>query len=156
MSALYYDQLPCALGTLTLIASDAGLRRIEHDAAQAPADAAQNSAKLKPYGDAISAYLQGKTQMLNIALDLAGGTDLQRNVWEQLAKIPFGSTISYTELAKRSHKPSAVRAVASACGKNPLPLVIPCHRVVAKDGGLGGFAWGLSAKQALLALEQAA
>ncbi len=156
MSALYYDQLPCPFGTLTLVASDVGLRSIEPSASAPSKELCHNAGKLKPHTDAISAYLQGKTQTLNLPLDLKGGTELQRSVWSELAKIPYGHTISYTELAKRCGKPNAVRAIASACGKNPLPLVIPCHRVLAKDGSLGGFAWGLDAKQTLLALEQAA
>lgn len=155
MSALYYDYLRCTLGVLTLIASDAGLRRIDFNIDAAPKDASYDTAKLTPYTKAISAYLDGQTKHLNIQPDLEGGTDLQRNVWSELAKIPYGRTISYTELAKRCAKPRAVRAIASACGKNPLPLVIPCHRIVAKNGSLGGFAWGLGTKQALLELEQA-
>ena len=84
------------------------------------------------------------------------GTELQRCVWSEISAIPFGTTISYSELASRVGRPDAVRAVASACGANPVPLVIPCHRVIASNGGPGGFIWGLEFKQALLAREQAA
>ena len=86
-----------------------------------------------------------------LALPLAPeGTRFQRDVWTVLRSIPPGTTLSYSEVARRLGKPNAVRAVASACGANRLAVVIPCHRVVRADGGLGGFHWGLERKQALL------
>ena len=81
------------------------------------------------------------------------GTELQRRVWQRIHAIPYGTTISYTTLARDVGSPNAVRAAASACGKNPLPLLVPCHRVIGKDGSLGGFAWGLDIKRRLLAHE---
>jgi methylated-DNA-[protein]-cysteine S-methyltransferase len=81
------------------------------------------------------------------------GTPFQRAVWRQLQDIPYGATISYGELARRVGNPKASRAVGSANGANPIPIVIPCHRVIAADGKLGGFGGGLEVKQALLALE---
>ena len=84
------------------------------------------------------------------------GTPFQRAVWRQLQQIPYGETISYGELARRVGNPKASRAVGSANGANPLPIVIPCHRVIAGDGSLGGFGGGLPTKQTLLALEQLA
>jgi methylated-DNA-[protein]-cysteine S-methyltransferase len=81
------------------------------------------------------------------------GTDFQRKVWRKLQEIPYGETISYGELAKRVGNPKASRAVGSANGKNRIPIVIPCHRVIAGDGGLGGFGGGLTTKEKLLALE---
>jgi methylated-DNA-[protein]-cysteine S-methyltransferase len=83
------------------------------------------------------------------------GTTFQREVWRALQEIPYGATISYGELARRVGNPKASRAVGSANGANHLPIVIPCHRVIAGDGSLGGFGGGLPIKQALLALEQA-
>ncbi len=82
------------------------------------------------------------------------GTEFQRSVWRQLQGIPYGETISYGELARRVGNPKASRAVGSANGANPLPIVIPCHRVIAANGTLGGFGGGLPTKQALLTLEQ--
>ena len=83
------------------------------------------------------------------------GTAFQVSVWRTLLKIPKGQTISYAELARRIGKPKAYRAVANACGKNPLPVIIPCHRVIASNGGLGGYSAGpLSRKAALLAQEK--
>ncbi len=85
-------------------------------------------------------------------LDLVG-TDFQRRVWQAIAKIPAGQVISYAELARRAGRPRAIRAAAQACGANPVPLLVPCHRVVASDGGLGGFGGGLPMKRKLLARE---
>lgn len=163
MPPLYYSILTCEFGSLLLVASDAGLRFIHYydtrsaariDGWMLLADATRDDERMRPYSNALAAYLSGETQQLGIALDLQGGTQLQRRVWEVLAQIPYGSTISYSELANRAGAPSAIRAVASACGKNPLPLALPCHRVLAKDGTLGGFTWGLDKKSQLLALEQ--
>jgi O-6-methylguanine DNA methyltransferase len=102
----------------------------------------------------IDRYLQGDGARLKLPFDLANGTALQRAVWLEIARIPYGETISYTTLAERVGFPRAVRAVASACGANPVPLVVPCHRIVAKDGTLGGFSLGgLEVKERLLKLE---
>lgn len=91
---------------------------------------------------------------LKLPYELADGTPLQRMVWLAIAKIPYGETISYTTLAERVGFPRAVRAVASACGANPVPLIIPCHRILAKDGTLGGFSLGgVDVKEKLLAIE---
>lgn len=101
----------------------------------------------------IQDYLNGRRTNFTIPLQYAG-TPFQRKVWKQIAFIPFGETISYSELAKRAGKSQAVRAAGSATGKNPLCVVIPCHRVIAKDGTLGGFAGGLPKKRRLLAVEK--
>jgi len=81
------------------------------------------------------------------------GTKFQHSVWKQLLKIPAGKTISYSELARRIKNPKAVRAVGTACGANPVPIIVPCHRVLASGGGLGGFGGGLKVKKALLQAE---
>lgn len=81
------------------------------------------------------------------------GTPFQQAVWQQLQQIPVGTTLSYTELAQRLGRASATRAVASACGANPLAVLVPCHRVVRRDGSLGGYRWGLERKRQLLARE---
>lgn len=90
-----------------------------------------------------------------LPLDIAG-TEFQQRVWQEISSVPFGETITYSALAERVGRPHAVRAVASACGANPVPLVIPCHRILAKNDGLGGFIWGVDVKQALLMRERAA
>lgn len=100
--------------------------------------------------DGVRRYLEG--QEVNFRFDIAG-TDFQRKVWSTLQTIPYGETRSYNEIAERIGKPNAYRAVANACAANPVPLVVPCHRVVRKDGSLGGYALGVERKQALLELE---
>src|ERR1700688_3149557 len=100
-------------------------------------------------------YFAGKRTEFSLPL-APEGTAFQRSVWRQLQAIPYGETISYGELARRVGNPKASRAVGSANGANPLPIVIPCHRVIAGDGTLGGFGGGLPTKQTLLALERRA
>jgi AraC family transcriptional regulator of adaptative response/methylated-DNA-[protein]-cysteine methyltransferase len=85
-------------------------------------------------------------------LDLVG-TEFQRRVWQAIARIPAGKVISYAELARAAGRPRAIRAAAQACGANPVPLLVPCHRVIASDGSLGGFGGGLPLKRKLLACE---
>lgn len=100
----------------------------------------------------LAAYFKGKRRAFTLPLEL-DGTPFQCRVWDALRHIPYGHTVSYGEIARRIGRPTASRAVAQACGANPLPLVIPCHRVVASDGSLGGFSAGLHRKRKLLALE---
>ncbi|MEE4364495.1 MAG: methylated-DNA--[protein]-cysteine S-methyltransferase, partial [Desulfotignum sp.] len=94
-------------------------------------------------------------KLTRFSLDTApDGTDFQRRVWQALTQIPYGTTISYGELARRIGNPKASRAVGMANAKNPIPIVIPCHRVIGKNGRLVGFGGGLDIKEKLLALEQ--
>jgi methylated-DNA-[protein]-cysteine S-methyltransferase len=98
-------------------------------------------------------YFAGKRRNFTVPLDLAG-TPFQQRTWLELRRIRYGSTISYAQQAARMKKPRAVRAVGSANGANPIPIIVPCHRVIASDGSLGGYALGLGMKRALLALER--
>ena len=100
----------------------------------------------------VTEYLNGKRQEFDLSLDLRG-TEFQRRVWDALLEIPFGETRSYAEIAATVGKPSASRAVGAANGANPVPLVVPCHRVIASGGKLGGYAGGLELKARLLAAE---
>lgn len=100
-------------------------------------------------------YATGKTVRWRVPVDLSSGTDFQRRVWSALVKIPRGQTRSYAWVAHQIGKPDATRAVGTACGANPVPVIIPCHRVIASDGSLGGFGGGLPMKRRLLALEKA-
>lgn len=102
----------------------------------------------------INEYLAGKRKDFDIELDLSMGTLFQQKVWQALTQIPYGQTISYAQLAKNIGQPTAYRAVANANGKNPIALLIPCHRVVASNGGLGGYTGGIDIKRALLAVEK--
>lgn len=101
---------------------------------------------------AASTYLDDRSPAPSLPLDLAG-TDFQRRVWDALATIPRGETRSYRQVAEMIGQPSAARAVARACATNPIAMIVPCHRVVRADGGLGGYRWGLPRKEQLLAWE---
>jgi O-6-methylguanine DNA methyltransferase len=98
--------------------------------------------------------LGGKTAAELPPLDLSGGTEFQRKVWDELLWTPCGETRSYGEIAQAIRKPKAVRAVGGACGANPIPLLIPCHRVLAANRKIGGFSGGLEWKHKLLAIER--
>ena len=97
-------------------------------------------------------YFDGKRKEFNLPLETEG-TEFQKKVWDELIKIPFGTTISYKELAVRLGDEKVIRAAASANGANPLPIVIPCHRVIGSDGSLVGYGGGLKIKEKLLTLE---
>lgn len=100
----------------------------------------------------VKSYFEGKIQDFNIPYNLKG-TDFQKTVWNKLLEIPYGKTISYGKLAALLGNPRKIRAVANAIGKNPLPIIIPCHRVVGKNGELTGYLGGLRRKKQLLELE---
>ena len=95
------------------------------------------------------AYFEGRLRTFTVPL-APNGTDFQRGVWSALTKIPFGTTISYAELARRVKNEAAVRAVGAANGRNPIPIIVPCHRVIGSDGSLTGFGGGLDRKRWLL------
>src|SRR5690606_11402699 len=98
-------------------------------------------------------FIEAPRVGLDLPLDLRG-TAFQRRVWQALRKIPVGETVSYAQLAQRIGMPTAARAVAQACGANPLALVVPCHRVVRTDGSLSGYRWGVERKRMLLERER--
>lgn len=101
----------------------------------------------------VRAIMHGEATVDEISLDIQG-TIFQNAVWQTLMRIPYATTISYQQLAQHVGKASATRAVAAACGANPVAIVVPCHRVVRKNGDLGGYHWGLDIKRDLLSLEQ--
>lgn len=101
----------------------------------------------------LQAYFDGTLQEFDLPLDLRG-TEFQLSVWRELMKIPFGTTISYGELAHRIHNPKASRAVGAANGNNPIPIIVPCHRVIGANGNLTGFGGGIETKKWLLAWER--
>jgi AraC family transcriptional regulator of adaptative response/methylated-DNA-[protein]-cysteine methyltransferase len=97
--------------------------------------------------------IEGKPSSLELPLDMQG-TAFQRRVWQELQRIPRGTTRTYTQVAQALGRPKAVRAVASACARNPVSIVVPCHRVIRGDGQLAGYRWGLSRKEQLLSAER--
>lgn len=101
----------------------------------------------------LQAYLAGSREAFNLPLDLSGGTAFQQSVWQALLQIPSGATCSYGDIGMRLGKPTAARAVGAAVGRNPISIIVPCHRVLGAQGALTGYAGGLERKARLLALE---
>ncbi|MCX7277916.1 MAG: methylated-DNA--[protein]-cysteine S-methyltransferase [Burkholderiales bacterium] len=101
----------------------------------------------------MQAYFEGDTSSFSLPLDLHGGTTFQQEVWQALLRIPSGASTTYGALSHSLGRPSAVRAVAGAVGRNPISIIVPCHRVLGSDGSLTGYAGGLERKTALLQLE---
>ena len=152
-----YTYLETPIGTLLIAGDEKAVRRIDFPK-EGKARAAQadwTESKRGPVGDAVKQlreYFAGKRAAFDLPL-APEGTEFQMTVWRNLQDIPYGETISYGELAKRVGNPKASRAVGAANGQNPIPIVIPCHRVIGANGKLTGFGGGLPTKEKLLALE---
>jgi O-6-methylguanine DNA methyltransferase len=101
----------------------------------------------------LMAYCEGRRRIFDLPLDLDQGTEFQRRVWQETLKIPYGETSTYLEIAVRLGDRSLARAVGMALGANPIPLIVPCHRIIASNGSLGGYSGGIQVKRALLKLE---
>jgi methylated-DNA-[protein]-cysteine S-methyltransferase len=129
-------------------ASFPGALEDRHGVASAVAPAA-----LAPVVDGLRAYFSGSRAPLEMELDWDQGTPFQQAVWRAMTRVPYGCTVTYGGLAKTVGRPGGAQAVGRAAGANPIPIVVPCHRVVAGDGDLGGFTGGLDIKKRLLALE---
>jgi methylated-DNA-[protein]-cysteine S-methyltransferase len=154
-----FTHIESPVGPLLVAADDVGLRAIEFHASRhpRPRDAGWRDGD-HPLIDLarrqLDEYFAGARRTFDLPL-APEGTDFQRTVWLALAEIPYGQTTSYSELAARLDRPRAVRAVGAANGRNPLPIVLPCHRVIGADGSLTGFGGGLPMKRFLLELEGA-
>ena len=146
------------VGPLMLAADDHALRHIEFRDNCHPADRRDwhggDNEVLQAAQQQLGEYFAGRRRVFDLPL-APRGTEFQRAVWQALADIPYGNTISYAQLAQRIGNPTGTRAVGAANGRNPLPIVLPCHRVIGADGGLTGFGGGLPTKQFLLRLEGA-
>ena len=158
MDALRYATLDSPLGPVLVAGDAAGLRHISFlagtRALQPPAGWVRDEAPLAEALRQLRAYFAGAQRDFDLPL-APQGTAFQQCVWRALREIPYGETTSYGELARRIGRPSASRAVGAANGRNPLPIVVPCHRVIGATGRLTGYAGGLHLKEGLLALEQA-
>jgi methylated-DNA-[protein]-cysteine S-methyltransferase len=146
------------IGALTLVASADGLSHVVFAGEQLPpaGDATEAATRLLAQAaQQLQEYFAGTRQQFDLALD-PQGTPFQLAAWQVLAEIPYGETISYGEQARRLGRQGAARAVGAANGRNPLPIVVPCHRVVGAGGKLVGFGGGLAAKRYLLDLEVSA
>ena len=147
------------LGAMLLEASETGLcgawfegQKHCPDARNWPARS--NSPVVRQVIRELTEYFAGRRRHFGTPIDSSLGTEFQRAVWKTLRRIPAGRTLTYGELARRIGRPTAVRAVASAVGRNPVSLLVPCHRVIGSDGSLTGYASGLRRKAFLLALEK--
>ncbi|WP_374013720.1 methylated-DNA--[protein]-cysteine S-methyltransferase [Pseudoxanthomonas koreensis] len=155
---IYYRDIDSPVGTLTIATGDAGLHAIEFPADRwfLPRDGWQRGDH--PLLDRARAqlddYFAGRRRVFDLPL-APQGTPFQRQVWFALATIAFGRTVSYAQLAAQLGRPTATRAVGAANGRNPLPIVLPCHRVIGANGALTGFSGGLPTKRFLLELEGA-
>lgn len=150
----FYSHYDCSIGKLLLVGDEDGLCRLHfpNEKAKPPQEARKADGELSSVRKQLDEYFAGSRKSFDLKLNLKG-TPFQKRVWLTLAKIPYGETTSYGELAKQVGSPKGARAVGSANGKNPLPIVLPCHRVIGKDGSLTGFGGGLKVKTALLELE---
>lgn len=159
---MFFERFDTPIGVLTIAADADGLRHIEFPRNRHPADRYDWAQGAR--GDAATTLQATREQLLDYfagtrrAFDLPLaplGTPFQQTVWRMLATIPYGTTWSYGDLAQAIGNPDGTRAVGAANGRNPLPIVLPCHRVIGADGSLTGFGGGLEIKEALLQLEGA-
>ncbi len=156
LKSIYYTSYESPVGPLLLAGDADALRLVSFEsskhAAPPQADWRQDKTPFAEVIRQLQAYFRGELRKFDVPLALEG-TEFQLNVWNALRGIPYGETISYLQLAERIGKPKAVRAVGLANGSNPIPIIVPCHRVIGSDGSLTGFGGGLSTKKMLLELE---
>jgi methylated-DNA-[protein]-cysteine S-methyltransferase len=154
-----FDLIDTPIGPLLVAADDAGLRHIffpRRGTARRPEDGwVRDGRRFGELAAQLAEYFDGTRRVFELRL-APRGTEFQLATWRALTEIPYGTTLSYGELARRLGRPGASRAVGAANGANPLPIVVPCHRVIGADGSLTGFGGGLPIKRTLLELEKAA
>jgi methylated-DNA-[protein]-cysteine S-methyltransferase len=150
MRMTFSTQLSTPVGPLVLEGDDARLTRLGFGVPVAPQGDAGSVASAAIQ---LEQYFAGERTEFDLDVELAG-TDFERRVWAEVRAIPYGSTVTYAEIARRVGRPSASRAVGRANGHNPIAVIVPCHRVVGSDGSLTGYAGGIEMKRALLDLER--
>lgn len=154
-----YCDVSTPVGRLRLAGDEEGLRWVSFQSGRLTLELGKDWQRTEePFGETIrqlEAYFAGERDRFDLALAPVG-TPFQRRVWSMLLTIPYGETVSYGELARRIGRSTASRAVGAANGRNPIPIIIPCHRVIGADGSLTGFGGGLTIKRQLLALERRA
>lgn len=139
------------LGKIIAVADEEGLCSLDFDENASASD--EENVHLTQLQRELTEYFEGKRKTFDVRLN-PKGTPFQRAVWRTLSDIPYGSVISYSQEAQMLSHAKAVRAVANANGKNPIPIIIPCHRVIAKGGGIGGYSGGIWRKEFMLELER--
>ena len=151
-----FTQIPTPIGDLLATDLGDGLASFtfpnQRGAAPIGADWHRDPGPFREVAAAVDAYFAGEPVEFDLPLDLRG-TDLQRQVWEALLDCPYGRTTTYGEIAQQVGRPTAVRAVGGAIGRNPVAIIVPCHRVISTNGNLTGYAGGVERKRHLLALE---
>ena len=154
----FFSEFSTPVGVLTLVATERGLggvffERHAHFQGTAKMQRADDLPVFDMAREQLTEYFAGKRSSFSVPLDLSAGTVFQQQVWRLLAEIPYGKTLSYAGLAEKLANPKAVRAVGAANGRNPFSILLPCHRVIASDGRLTGYAGGLENKAFLLKFE---
>lgn len=156
LTQVYYTTFESPVGQLLLAGDSRALRSVSFESSKRAAtprpDWKQSKSEFTQVIRQLEAYFRGELKEFDLPLEM-DGTDFQLRVWNALRAIPYGETISYAQLAEKIGNPKAVRAVGLANGSNPIPIIVPCHRVIGSDGSLTGFGGGLSTKQKLLDLE---
>lgn len=150
-SELHYGFLNTPLGRLEICASEQGIRSIYFQEERSHIESSNRHIDMALAQ--LTSYFEGQLSEFNLVLE-AQGTEFQKQVWHQLYQIPYGDTCSYSDIAKKLNNEKAVRAVGAANGKNPISIVVPCHRVIGANGTLTGYAGGLERKAWLLRLEK--
>lgn len=148
----YYAYYQCPSALLKIHSNGSAIVKIER-IKTIPSTPDHPDKYCKQAKDQLDQYFSGERQEFDVPLDLSAGTDFQQIVWNALRKINFGKTTSYGQLAHAINNPKAVRAVGTANGKNPILIMVPCHRVIGADGSLTGFSAGIDMKKQLLELE---
>jgi methylated-DNA-[protein]-cysteine S-methyltransferase len=154
LSAVAWTRISSPIGELVLVGDDAGLRELRFGIDPRPPDPlwVESAIRFRRSIRQLEEYFRGERRRFAIPL-APSGTPFQKRVWDEVARIPYGTTIAYAELARRLGAAGAARAAGAANGRNPLPILVPCHRVLGSDGTLTGYAGGLDAKRRLLELE---
>lgn len=163
MDVIFYTTFPSPAGSVSIASTEKGIRRLElfrgekgfvRDlSSEFKGRVVRDDGRFQTIREKLTSYFQGKPIAFEVSLDLKG-TDFQKLVWTETAKIEYGKTKAYKEIASAINKPKASRAVGNALGRNPVAIIIPCHRVIRSDGTLGGFGYGLPFKKKLLELEK--
>jgi len=148
----YLQQIESTIGTLLIKASDKGLLEIKINQGKGNTKSMPNQ-HTQQAAEELAEYFSGNRSQFDVSLDWEGHSEFYKSVWNYLLKIPMGQTRSYGEIAKHLENPGASRAVGLANGKNPIPIIVPCHRVIGSNGALTGYASGLDVKKQLLAHE---
>lgn len=165
---IFYTEMDSPIGPLTIVATTRGLCNIEFGQLDdvhltltgwlkkhyLKGEVLYNDELLQPVVDSLNEYFTGKRRSFDLDLDLYG-TPFQKKIWQELLKVEYGTTKSYKDIAQAICAPKAIRAIGTAIGRNPLPIIVPCHRVIGSNGALVGYNGGLDKKQKLLTIENA-